>query len=141
MRLWMGFMILIIGTVCLMMTSGCYRERVVVEDRPIYLPAPPEHGPPPWAPAHGHRAKYRYYYYPACYVYYDVDRRVYFHYRDAGWHVTVSVPAGIRIDASDYVVLEMDTEKPYQFHSDVVKQYPPGQAKKREQAKGKGKWD
>jgi hypothetical protein len=141
MKRWMGLLFLIVGIGFWVVTTGCYHERVIVEERPVYVPVPAETGPPPWAPAHGHRAKHRYYYYPGSYVYFDVERRVYFYYRDAGWNVSVSLPVGFRIDVSDYVVLEMDTEKPYQYHSDVVKKYPPGQAKKVEYGKGKGKRD
>ncbi|MGD9382490.1 MAG: hypothetical protein PVH55_00415, partial [Desulfobacterales bacterium] len=36
-------------------------------------------GPPPHAPAHGYRAKYKYRYYPACSVYYDDYRKLYFY--------------------------------------------------------------
>ena len=142
MKRWMGLALLIVGIGCLFLTSGCYKERVVIQERPVYAPAPPPPpGPPPWAPAHGHRAKHRYYYYPASYVYFDVERRVYFYYRDAGWQVSVSLPVGIHIDAGDHVVLEMETDKPYQYHTEVAKHYPPGQAKKEGHGKGKGKKD
>ena len=33
----------------------------------------------------------------------------------------------------------MDTDKPYKFHSDVIKKYPPGQMKKKKKGKGKKK--
>ena len=33
----------------------------------------------------------------------------------------------------------LDTDKPYQFHSEVIKRYPPGQLKKKEKAKVKEK--
>ncbi len=37
-----------------------------------------KNGPPPHAPAHGHRAKHAYYFYPEVYVYFDISRKVYF---------------------------------------------------------------
>ena len=37
--------------------------------------------------------------------------------------------AGVQVDVEDYVAFEMNTSKPYQYHSDVVKWYPPGQKK------------
>jgi hypothetical protein len=39
----------------------------------------------------------------------------------------------------NYIVLKMGTAKPYHFHSNVVKRYPPGQVKKYVQGTGKGK--
>jgi hypothetical protein len=45
----------------------------------------------------------------------------------------------IRIDINDYVTLEMDTDRPYEYHNEVVKRYPPGQMKKGETKKGKNK--
>jgi hypothetical protein len=47
--------------------------------------------------------------------------------------------AGVQVDVEDYVAFEMNTSKPYQYHSDVVKWYPPGQKKKASKGNGKGK--
>lgn len=96
-------------------------------------PAVAKGGPPPWAPAHGQRAKHQYRYYPAGCVYQDVSRGVYF-YRDSGqWRVSVNLPAAITVDLGNSVVLEMDTSEPYRHHQDVIKSYPPGTS----DAKGK----
>ena len=133
-----------IGLAFLLGVCGCSKSKVVVvEDYPVYdarSPAPPP-GPPPWAPAHGYRAKYHYYYYPASYVYFDVERRLYFYYGGDQWKVSVSLPAEIRINTADYVVLDMETDKPYRYHTDVVKHYPPGQAKKLKKEKHEEKDD
>ncbi len=107
---------------------------------PVYAPPPPESGPPPWAPAHGYRAKHHYYYYPEPQVYFDVGRSLYFYYYGGGWQASVSLPSGIHISAGEYVSLEMDVDRPYLYHSDVEKRYPPGQLKKKGKGKGK-KWD
>ena len=56
------------------------------------------------------------------------------------WQVSASLPSYIRIDVNDYVTLEMDTDKPYEYNHDVVKKYPPGQLKKKHKKKGKDKW-
>jgi hypothetical protein len=96
-------------------------------------------GPPPWAPAHGYRAKHLYYYYPVSGVYFDLERRLYFHLDVGRWRVSASLPRGIHIDLNHYVSLEMDTDKPYVFHSEVIKWYPPGKLKKSHESKGKGK--
>ncbi len=109
---------------------------------PMYAPPPPEPGPPPWAPAHGYRAKHHYYYYPDSHVYFDTGRSLYFYYSGNAWQASVSLPSGIRISAGEHVALDMDSDRPYVYHSDVEKRYPPGQLKKQGKGKGKGnKWD
>ena len=139
--------ILVIGFGFLTLNSGCQNVGVGVEEQPTYRSAPPEeagpphgHGPPPWAPAHGYRAKYRYHYYPSSYVYYDLGRKLYFYYDGGNWQVSVSLPSRIHIDIDDFVTLEMNTGRPYDYHSEVVKRYPPGHEKKKSKAKGKEKW-
>jgi hypothetical protein len=106
---------------------------------PVYAP-PPESGPPPWAPAHGYRAKHHYYYYPESQVYFDAGRSMYFYYYGTGWQASVALPSTIHISAGNYVSLDMDADRPYLYHSDVEKKYPPGQLKKIGKAKNK-KWD
>lgn len=96
-------------------------------------------GPPPWAPAHGRRVKYTYRYYPGAHVYYEGGRGVYFYYRDGQWQVSATIPVGIRIDIDNFVTLEMDTDKPYEYHDEVVKRYPAGQQKNKKKKKGKEK--
>jgi hypothetical protein len=129
-----------------MVMCGCHGSTVIISDDPQVHKAP-EPGPPPWAPAHGHRAKHKYYYYPATYIYFDVGRSLYFYYHSDQWRVSASLPVGIRINVAEYMVLEMDDDKPYKFHSEVAKRYPPGQQKKldkendKEKGKGKGKRD
>jgi hypothetical protein len=45
---------------------------------------------------------------------------LYFYYEKTGWCVGASLPVGIHIDVKDYVELEIDTGKPYAFHTEVV---------------------
>lgn len=134
-RLPIIFLILIIMTIL-----GCSSTVILKEEPPLYKLPPKEPGPPPWAPAHGYRAKYRYYYYPESYVYFDIERRIYFYFAGSGWRASVSLPSGININLNNYVVLEMDVSEPYHFHSEVVKRYPPGLFKKsQENGKKKGR--
>ena len=107
---------------------------------PVYAPPPPEPGPPPWAPAHGHRARHNYYYYPESHVYFDVGRSLYFYYSGTRWQASVALPSGIHISAGEHVTLDMDSDRPYLYHSDVEKRYPPGHLKKKGKGKNK-KWD
>jgi hypothetical protein len=95
-------------------------------------------GPPAHAPAHGYRAKHQYRYYPSCSVYYDTGRRVYFYMKGDKWEVGVSLPRSLHMSLDDYVGMELDTDKPYIFHADHVKKFPPGKMKKKD--KKKGKW-
>jgi hypothetical protein len=135
--------ILAVG-VCLFLAAGCHSAGVFVGDEPTYRHEPPprhEGGPPPWAPAHGYRAKHKYRYYPSSRVYYDTGRRVYFYPEGGNWQVSASLPSSIRIEVSDYVSLEMDTDEPYRYHSDVEKRHPHGKQKQKSKGKGKGKWD
>jgi hypothetical protein len=99
-------------------------------DGVIQQPPVAKKGPPPWAPAHGHRAKYKYLYFPECPAYYDTDRSVYFYIEGANWVVSVSLPDRLSMKVGEHVVLEMDTDKPYTYYNDHKKKYPPGQAKK-----------
>jgi len=92
-------------------------------------------GPPPHAPAHGYRAKYQYRYYPDCSVYHDTNRGLYFYLKGDNWEIGASLPGNLRMKLGDSVSLELDTDKPYIYHAEHVKQYPPGQVKD----KGKNK--
>ncbi|NDY41624.1 hypothetical protein G3N55_01995 [Dissulfurirhabdus thermomarina] len=132
--------------VALAAVFGCRRAPAAFLPPPplIVEPAPAGEGPPPWAPAHGRRARYRYRYYPDVQVYFDVDRRIYF-FLDAGaWRAAPAPPPGLHFDLSGYVELGMDTDLPYRFHGDVRAAYPPGHWKKahghelKEKSKGKG---
>ena len=119
--------------------TGCESLHFGVGDSPEYSENSGGKGPPPWAPAHGYRAKHRYRYYPSAQVYYAHDRGVYFYYNDGKWRVSASLPGNLRVNLEDSVTLEMDADKPYEYHSDVVRRYPPGHSKKHGKGKEKGK--
>lgn len=114
---------------------GCESSRVTIEhgdpgpgpyERGRGRYEEPRGGPPPWAPAHGYRAKHQYRYYPDNEVYYDSGRGLYFYYSDGDWRVSASLPSRIRVRLDDYVTLEMDTDQPYKHHRSVQRRYPPG---------------
>ena len=129
--------------ILLFIFAGCQGMTIAIGDNPHKeAPAPStykDEGPPPWAPAHGYRAKYRYRYYPNSRVYYNEGSGVYFYYKDGQWQVSASFPAAIRIDFNDFITLEMNTDRPYEYDQEVVTRYPPGQLKKKDKTKGKGK--
>lgn len=124
----------------MLMVAGCNGTRVTVGHYPDHPDRHereykhPEHrgGPPPWAPAHGYRAK-KYRYYPSTQIYFDLQRDVYFYYSNGQWRVSARLPGRIRAQLGEYVTLEMGTDEPYRHHPEVVKKYPPGRSK------GKGK--
>jgi hypothetical protein len=134
-------------TVSIIFAIGCAPKRVVVgyeeggnhgysEDGQKHKHK--KKGPPAHAPAHGYRSKHHYRYYPSRSVYYDSDRRIYFYIEGDNWEVGASLPSSLRMGLGDSVSIELDTDKPYIYHEDHVKKYPPGQMKKKN--KKKGKW-
>lgn len=132
--------LLVFGLYMFSTLMGCQGTSLTTENDPHTGPSPgyQKGGPPPWAPAHGYRAKHRYYYYPSYRVYYEKERGVYFYYKDGKWRASVSLPSEVQISSSNYLILEMDSDKPYEYDHEVVKRYPPGQLKKKN--KGKKGW-
>ena len=96
-------------------------------------------GPPPHAPAHGYRAKYKYRYYPSCSVYYDTYRNLYFYLEGPYWRISASLPHSIQVGLGDHVNIEMDADKPYIYYDDHKHKYPPGKSKKKGKKKNH-KW-
>ena len=82
--------------------------------------------PPPWAPAHGWRAKhtkrYYYYYYPSQQVYYSPVKNGYYYLNGSNWVYGPSVPASIQL--GNKVRIELGTPTPYTQHTYVIQQYP-----------------
>jgi len=81
----------------------------------------PAAGPPPWAPAHGRRAKetaYSYYYYPTAGVYFNTSTRIYFYLNGGAWQASATLPPSVVIDTGDYVSIELDTGKPYLYYDE-----------------------
>jgi hypothetical protein len=89
--------------------------------------APAFADPPPWAPAHGHRAKvvreYRYVYYPAAQVYYQPEQRVWFWMNGGSWQFGVNLPAQYQGYVSSGVPVMLNTSRPYTQHVYVEEHY------------------
>jgi hypothetical protein len=89
--------------------------------------------PPPWAPAHGRRAKqaheeyrqvqYRYVYYPAQQVYYAPDQQAWFWMSGDSWQFGAALPGQIRVAASSGVPVVLHSERPYVEHAYVEQHY------------------
>ena len=130
------------------LTIGCTGSKVNVkyekEDNSRYSKAEHKHkhkkgGPPAHAPAHGYRAKHKYRYYPDSSVYHDTERGLYFYFKGGSWEVGASLPHNFQMGLGESISLELDTDRPYTYHADHAKQYPPGKMKKSKNKKDKNK--
>ena len=90
-----------------------------------FAQAPAYADPPPWAPAHGYRAKHNYVYYPAREVYYAPETRTWFWLSSGGgWHVGASLPhAYVPYTRTGGVPIVLETAHPYERHTYVVEHY------------------
>lgn len=77
---------------------------------------------------------YSYDYFPVESVYWDAHRRLWFYPWNGKWESAANLPAGIRIDTRNYVVVNMDTPTPYNYHEQVAKRFPPGDYRDRRDA-------
>lgn len=111
---------------------------VIVDDRRSGPPGVKSGGPPPWAPAHGYRAKQarHYYYYPDAGVYFDVGTKTYFYMNGGTWQVAVSLPPTVVLDSTAYVSLELDTDTPYLYYDEHQHKYK-GKKPKKEKHHGR----
>jgi hypothetical protein len=96
-------------------------------------------GPPPHAVAHGYRAKHAYRYYPSGHVYFDLKREVYFYLESGRWRMTACLPQTYYVLLGDYVMIEMESDRPYTEHRKHKQKYPPGQLKKKDKWAKKNK--
>ncbi|MDH5610172.1 MAG: hypothetical protein OEY56_11910 [Cyclobacteriaceae bacterium] len=84
------------------------------------------HGPPPWAPAHGYRAKTRQVYFPEHNFYFDVQKGTYIYFNNGKWEVSVKLPtlfAGINLRQAVQVELELNTDRPQLYNRDHIATY------------------
>jgi hypothetical protein len=117
--------LLLVGSVLLVLVGG-YDTPVLAE-------------PPPWAPAHGYRAKHRYHYYPSAQVYFDTGRNLYFHYSGGEWRVSAQLPGGISLQGRAYTIVDTESERPYLRQPPVADNSPSGVHKQHHKKKGKHK--
>jgi len=88
-------------------------------------------GPPPHAPAHGHRSKYRYRYYPETSVYFNSSEGLYFYLKGGRWAMSASLPDYLKVNPGNSVSIEMDTDKPYIKYKEHKKKYPSSKLRKK----------
>ncbi len=85
--------------------------------------------PPPWAPAHGKRAKVRYYYIPDLEVYYDLVTGRFAYWGGSGWLFSVSLPArysSFNLYKGNIVVMDFTGTNPWHNHKSYKVKYPKG---------------
>lgn len=84
-------------------------------------------GPPPWAPAHGYRAKTRYVYFKDHGVYYDHERGVYISISSGKWTVSAKLPStlsGVDLKLAAKIDLDFDGDDPQRDFEAHKKKYP-----------------
>jgi hypothetical protein len=101
-------------------------------------------GPPPWAPAHGYRAKTRHIYFPAYNFYFDVQRGVYIYLNSGAWQVATTIPtlyATVNLRNAVQVELDLLTDTPQKYNAEhKIKYKSPGKGNQgKVHAKGPGK--
>ncbi len=85
-----------------------------------------EVGPPPWAPAHGYRAKTRYTYFTQQNFYYDNNRGLYIYMSGKNWQVSANIPEifkGANLTAAVKVDLDFSGDDPQKYNSDHKAKY------------------
>ena len=95
-------------------------------------------GPPPWAPAHGYRAKARYTYFPTLSLYFDTKIGVYFFLEHGVWIQRTSLPPGFKgfnWKKHRYEEFEWHNHHPWEKHHGKGH----GHAKHKGKGPGKGK--
>lgn len=83
-------------------------------------------GPPPWAPAHGYRAKTRYVYFPDQNMYYDLNARNYIYLSGSNWVVRTTLPklfVGVNLGRSSQVELDFVGDRPYRYNTTHIVKY------------------
>lgn len=98
-------------------------------------------GPPPWAPAHGYRAKTRHIYFPNQNMYYDIQKGVYIYFNNGKWAVSVKVPSifvGINLGRSTQVELDFYGDSPQRYNYSHKTKYKKNKGNASVNSKSKG---
>ncbi len=143
---WILTLVICLFTISTIFFVGCSGTKIIAEKQTddyseYHKPETKQKksGPPAHAPAHGYRAKHQYRYYPECSIYQDTERGLYFYFEAGDWKVGVNLPDYFLMELGGSVSLELDTDRPYIYHADHVKEYPPGQLEKGKNKKDKQK--
>jgi len=90
-------------------------------------------GPPPWAPAHGYRAKTKHIYFPEHNFYYDIEAHNYIYLDGGHWSISATIPRpfiNINLGLAPHVELDYVGHNPYRYNSVHVVKYKGYKGKK-----------
>lgn len=117
--------------ITLLATSGFAGSIALAADLEIPVPLPPIPKfllPKPPMPKIKTKApssvKHRYNYYPDAQVYFDPARQLYFFMEANRWLARAVLPREINVSIGPPVVVDLDSERPYDRHDDVRRIYP-----------------
>lgn len=85
-------------------------------------------GPPPWAPAHGFRAKTRFVYFPEYNFYFDLEKKVYIHFQAGKWTLSVELPArlgNLNLRNASKFELDLDIDNPQIYNAEHQMRFRP----------------
>lgn len=85
-------------------------------------------GPPPWAPAHGFRAKTRYVYFPEYNFYFDLEKKVYIHFQAGKWSLSIELPSrlgNLNLRNASKFELELDIDNPQIYNTEHQMRFRP----------------
>lgn len=78
----------------------------------------------PWQAAPG-QASYQFLYYPETEVYFYPEREFYFYTVDSQWVKAPTLQQQLQEKLGDFIVLEIASEQPYEFHQHIIEYYGP----------------
>jgi hypothetical protein len=85
----------------------------------------PRRGPDRWEQrGRWNSRSHGYYYYPGGDVYYRQSDHVWFYMHRGQWRSSRNLPDGIHVDFNRSVTVNMYTDRPYTYHSQIVARYP-----------------
>ena len=128
MRIMSSFILILLltGITVSSCTTSTYTKKKSTSTEPVIgTSTEPVISTSPWEPPRREKAKFTYRYFPSSFVYFNIDRGIYFYLSEGKWVNSYSLPQAIPIDRDAHVILKMIIDKPYMFHEDVVKKHPP----------------
>jgi hypothetical protein len=67
---------------------------------------------------------HHYRYFPESAVYMDTEQKLFYYKKGEKWISTTILPANIQMDWKSYVVIDLNTDKPYLLHTETARKYP-----------------
>ena len=83
-------------------------------------------GPPPWAPAHGYRAKTKHIYFPEQNIYYDIEAHNYIYLDGGHWSISAAIPRpfiNINFGLAPKIQLDYVGHNPYRYNEVHIVKY------------------